>query len=132
MRRVALSELGSAIAGRALSVTRAQERLRALDTYTESSAPAETQGTVAEAVLRRALLALSTHQAYELAGRILAGQDALAGEGFEAIFQDLAQAGLVVWDPGSGSSRPSPLLRELYQLLDQAVSEAAAAAEEQP
>jgi hypothetical protein len=82
-------------------------------------------------VLRRALAALSSREGYELAGRLLAGEDALAAGSLESsiVLQDLAQAGLAVWDVGSGSSQPTPLLRELFQLLAVAVTEAAAEAE---
>ena len=126
MSRIAPSRLGGAIAERVSALARVQERLRALDTYEESSAPTEARRAAAEDVLRGALAALSSREGYELAGRLLSGEDALAAGSVESsiVLKGLAQAGLAVWDVGSGSSQPTPLLRELFQLLDQAVSEA--------
>jgi len=128
MSRIAPSRLGGAIAERVEALTRVQDRLRALDTHTESSTPTEDRRAAAETVLRGALAALSSREGYELAERILANEDLNgAGSGEPTIvLQGLAQAGLTVWDLGSGSSQPTTLLRELFQLLDQAVTEAEA------
>jgi hypothetical protein len=128
MSRIAPGGLGSAIAERVVALARVQDRLRALDTYTESIAPTEDRRAAAEIVLRGALAALSSREGYELAGRLLAREDpaAAGSEESSVALQDLAQAGLAVWDVGSGSSQPTPLLRELFTLLDQAVSEAEA------
>ena len=131
MSRIASSQLAGAIAERVLSLSRVQDRLRALETYPASGEPVPGRQAAAEAVLRRALAALSSREGYELAGRLLAGEDTLAAGSLESsiVLQDLAQAGLAVWDVGSGSSQPTPLLRELFQLLAVAVTEAAAEAE---
>lgn len=127
MSRIASSQLAGAIAERVLSLSRAQDRLQALETYTASGEPEPDGQAAAEAVLRRALAALSSREGYELAGRLLAGEDALAAGSPESsvVLQDLAQAGLAVWDVGSGASQPTPLLRELFQVLAAAVTEAA-------
>ena len=131
MSRIAPSQLAGAIAERALSLSRVQDRLRALETYAAPGEPTPDGQAAAEAVLRRALAALSSREGYELAGRLLAGEDALADGTPESsvVLQDLAQAGLAVWDVGSGSSQPTPLLRELLQVLAAAVTEAAAEVE---
>ena len=131
MSRIASSQLAGAIAERVLSLSRVQDRLRALETYPASGEQVPDRQAAAEAVLRRALAALSSREGYELAGRLLAGEDTLAAGSPESsvVLQDLAQAGLAVWDVGSGSSQPTPLLRELFQLLAVAVTEAAAEAE---
>ena len=128
MSRIAPSGLGGAIAERVAALARVQGRLQALDTYTESNAPTEDRRTAVETVLRCALAALSSREGYELAGRLLAREDVHAAGSLESsiVLEDLAQAGLAVWDLGSGSSRPTPLLRELFHLLDQAVTEAEA------
>ncbi|HEY8802112.1 MAG TPA: hypothetical protein VIN00_03455 [Candidatus Dormibacteraeota bacterium] len=128
MSRIAPSRLSGAIAERVVALARVQDRLRALDTHTEASAPTEDRRAAAEVVLRGALAALSSREGYELAGRLLAREDVHAAGSLESsiVLEDLAQAGLAVWDLGSGSSRPTPLLRELFHLLDQALTEAEA------
>ena len=130
MSRTAAGGLGGAIAERAAALARVQDRLRALDTHTESSPPPEDRRAAAEVVLRGALAALSTRDGYALARRLLARDGVPAAASLESslVLQDLGQAGLAVWDVGSGLSQPTLLLRELFQLLDQAVTQA----EEQP
>lgn len=108
--------LGNALAERVLTLVRTSERLRALEDYRESEAHAVGQPD-AEAVLRRALLSLSSHEGYDLAGRILSGESVPVAEEF-------ARAGLVIWDPGSDSQRPTALLIELMRLFEPAVREA--------
>jgi len=56
MSRIAPSRLGGAIAERIEALTRVRERLRALDTYTESSTPTEDRRAAAETVLRNEAL----------------------------------------------------------------------------
>lgn len=131
MTRIAPSHLGSAIAERVLSLSRAQDRLRALETHPAAVEPEPDGQAAAEAVLRRALAALGSREGYQLAGRLLAGEKVPTAGSLESstVLQDLAQAGLAVWDVGSGSSQPTPLLRELLEPLAAAVTEAAAEAE---
>ncbi|MHB8613004.1 MAG: hypothetical protein ACYDAL_11325 [Candidatus Dormibacteraceae bacterium] len=128
MSRIASSQLAGAIAERVLSLSRVQDRLRALETYAPSGEAEQDGQAAAEAVLRRALAALSSREGYELAGRLLVSEDAIAARSLESsvILQDLSQAGLAVWDVGLGSSQPTLLLRELFRLLEAAVTEAAA------
>ena len=128
MSRIAAGRLGGAIAERVAALGRVQDRLRALDTYDESMATTEDRRAAAETVLRGALAALSSQEGYQLAGRLLAldGREAAGTLQSSVTLRDLSQAGLAVWDVDSGSSQPTPLLRELFQVLDQAVREAEA------
>lgn len=118
MNKLDRSALGGALAERVLSLARTNERLRALEDYREPHDHVVGQPE-AEVVLRRALLVLSDREDYELARRIAAGEQAAAGD-------DLARAGLVTWDPGSDSMRPTGLLVELMRLFESAVREAQA------
>jgi hypothetical protein len=116
MNKLDRSALGSALAERVLSLARTSQRLEALEDDGEQDDHVVGQPD-ALSVLRRALLALSNREAYELARRITAGEQAAAGD-------DLARAGLVTWDPGSDSIRPTALLLELMRVFEAAVSEA--------
>jgi hypothetical protein len=116
MNKLDRSALGDALAERVLSLARTNQRLQALEDYREPNDHVVGQPDP-EAVLRRALLILSSREAYELACRITAGEQVAAGD-------DLAQAGLVTWDPGSDSNRPTALLLELMRVFEAAVSEA--------
>lgn len=110
------SALGDALAERVISLARTNQRLEALEDDRGQNDHVVGQPD-ALSVLRRALLALSSRDAYELARRITAGEQAAAGD-------DLAQAGLVTWDPGSDSIRPTALLLELMRVFEAAVREA--------
>ncbi len=116
MSKVTRSGLGSALAERLRSLSRANARLRALDDSRESEAHVLDEPD-AENVLRRALLALSSHRGYDSARRILAGERVNAGD-------ELAKAGLVIWDPDSDSMRATALLIELMRVFGSAVDEA--------
>ncbi|HEX9100266.1 MAG TPA: hypothetical protein VF956_12330 [Candidatus Dormibacteraeota bacterium] len=116
MSKATRSELGSALAERVLSLSRTNERVRSLDDSRESE-PHVVGEPDAEKVLRRALLALSSHRGYDVARRILAGEQVDAGD-------ELATAGLVTWDPVSDSMRPTPLLIEMMRVFESAVDEA--------
>jgi hypothetical protein len=116
MNKLDRSALGNALAERVLSLARTAQRLQALEDYREPNDHVVGQPD-AEAVLRRALLVLSSRDAFELARRITAGEPVAAGD-------DFAQAGLVIWDPGLGSTRPTPLLIELIRVFELAVKEA--------
>jgi hypothetical protein len=120
MNRLDRSALGDALAERVLSLTRTGERLQALEDYQEAHDHHVVAQPDAGAVLRRALLALSNREGYEQARRAAAGEAVAAGD-------DLAQAGLVMWDPGSDSMRPTALLVELMRVFEPAVREAQAA-----
>jgi hypothetical protein len=115
MNKLDRSALGDALAERVLSLARTNQRLQALEDYREPNDHVVGQPD-AEAVLRRALLVLSNRDAYELARRITAGEEVAAGD-------DFAHAGLVTWDPGSDSMRPTPLLVELMRVFESAVRE---------
>ncbi len=110
------SALGDALAERVLSLARTTQRLQALEDYREPNDHVVGQPD-AEAVLRRALLVLSSREAYALARCIAAGEQVSTGD-------DFAHAGLVIWDPGSDSMRPTPLLTELIRVFESAVREA--------
>ncbi|MFI5287969.1 MAG: hypothetical protein ACHQ4F_16890 [Candidatus Dormibacteria bacterium] len=116
MNRLDRSALGDALAERVISLARTTQRLQALEDYREPNDHVVGQPD-AEAVLRRALLVLSSHEAFERARRITAGEHVAAGD-------DFAHAGLVIWDPGSDSMRPTPLLTELIRVFESAVREA--------
>jgi hypothetical protein len=116
MSKVTRSGLGNALAERVLSLSRTNERLRALDDSSESG-PHVVGESDTEKVLRRALLALSSHGGYDSARRILAGEHVTVGD-------ELAKAGLVIWDPASDSMRATALLIELMLVFESAVDEA--------
>lgn len=116
MNKLDRSTLGDALAERVLSLARTTQRLQALEDYREPNDHVVGQPD-AEAVLRRALLVLSDREAYELARRIVAGEQVAAGD-------DFARAGLVIWDPGSDAMRPTPLLVQLMRVFESAVREA--------
>ncbi len=116
MKKLDRSALGEALAERVLSLARTNQRLQALDDYHEPNDHVVGQPD-AESVLRRALLVLSNREAYELARRVKTGEQVTAGD-------DFAQAGLVIWDPGSDSMRPTPLLVELMLVFEAAVRDA--------
>ena len=128
MIRTAPSPLAEAIAERVLALARVRDRLLALDDPMQSGTLPEDRRGAAEVVLRTALAALSSREGYALAGRLLAREDVPESGGEEPSnpMEALAQAGLAVWDVGSGASKPTPLLRELFRLLDRAVTEAEA------
>jgi hypothetical protein len=115
MSKLTRSGLGNALAERVLSLARTNARLRALDDSRESAAHVVGEPN-AETVLRSALLTLSSHAGYDSARRILAGEH-LDGD-------ELAKAGLVIWDPASGSMRPAAFLIELMRVFEAAVDEA--------
>ncbi len=116
MSKITGRGLGSALAERVVSLARTNARLRALDDPHESEAHVVGEPD-SETVLRRALLALSSHLGYDSARRILAGEHVNAGD-------ELAKAGLVMWDPASGSMRATALLIELMRVFESAVDEA--------
>jgi hypothetical protein len=116
MNQLASTALGDALAERVRSLARADDRLRALDDYSESHTHIVGQPN-AEEVLRRALVVLGSRDGYALALRMTAGDQVVAGD-------DFAQAGLVMWDPLSDSMRPTPLLVELMRVFESAVTEA--------
>jgi hypothetical protein len=116
MNKLDRTALGDALAERVLSLARTNARLRALDDSRESEAHVVGEPD-AETVLRRALLALSSQVGYDVASRILAGEQVNAGD-------ELAKAGLVMWDPASDSMRATALLIELMRLFESVVDEA--------
>lgn len=116
MNKLERTALGEALAERVRSLARTNERLRALDDSRESEAHVVGEPD-AETVLRHALLALSSHRGYDSARRILAGDHVNAGD-------ELAKAGLVMWDPASDSIRATALLIELMRVFESAVDEA--------
>jgi hypothetical protein len=118
MSKAAYSGLGGALAERVVSLSRTHERLRALEDFSESDGHVVGQAD-AEALLRRALLALSKGEAFELARRILAGESLPGSE-------ELAQAGLVIWDPDANSVGPTALLVELMRVFEAAITDAGA------
>jgi hypothetical protein len=120
------SALGGALRERLLDRVRLMQRVQALETYPEGGERQAVSRRDAEAVLRQALRALGNRECYEMAGRLLAGE-AVTGGGLEEWtgLQELAQAGLVAWDVGSGRVEVTPLLRELDAVLAGAVQEAA-------
>jgi hypothetical protein len=116
MSKVTRSGLGSALAERVQSLSRANARLRAVEDSRESEAHVVGEPD-SETVLRRALQALSSHQGYDSARRILAGEPVNAVD-------ELAKAGLVTWNPVSDSMRATALLIELMRVFESAVDEA--------
>lgn len=99
--------LEEAVADRVRALARTRERLGALDDHTAEHVVQEAD---AEAVLRQALSVLSTQGGYEGARRLLRGENVVAGD-------EMARAGLVVWDPASDAVRPTPLLIELMKVM---------------
>ncbi len=116
MNKLDRSALGDALAERVLSLARTNQRLQALEDYRDPNDHVVGRPD-AESVLTSALLVLSNHEGYEVARRITAGEQVAAGD-------DFARAGLVIWDPGSDSMRPTPLLVELMRMFESAVEEA--------
>jgi hypothetical protein len=116
MNKLDRTAMGQALAERVLSLVRTDARLQALDDSFESE-PHVLGEPDAEVVLRRALLALSSQQGYDSARRILNGEHVEVGD-------ELATAGLVVWDPASDSMRATALLTELMTVFESALSEA--------
>lgn len=126
MKERVASALGGALRERLLDRVRLMERVKALETYPEGGESQAVSRRDAEAVLRQALRALGNRDGYELAGRLLAGEEVTGGGLEEWVgLQELAQAGLVAWDLGSGQVEVTPLLRELHAALSGAVQEAA-------
>ncbi|GAC1666098.1 MAG: hypothetical protein PVS3B2_03510 [Candidatus Dormibacteraceae bacterium] len=116
MNKLDRTALGDALAARVLSLSRTSERLRALDDSSESEPHVVGQADP-ETILRRALLALSSHQGYDSARRVLAGEHLTVSD-------ELAKAGLVMWDPASDSMQATALLIELMRQFEFAVDEA--------
>ena len=115
MNKLARTALGDATAERVLALARTDARLKALDDSDKSEAHLVGKAD-AELVLRRALMALSSQPGYHAARRILAGERVSAGD-------ELAEAGLVVWDPSADSIRPTDLLVELMRVFESAVDQ---------
>ena len=99
--------LQEAVAERVRALARTRERLGALDEHSPGHLVQEAD---AEAVLRQALSVLSTQDGYEAARRLLLGENVIGGD-------EMARAGLVVWDPASDAERPTPLLIELMKVV---------------
>jgi hypothetical protein len=116
MSKLDHAALGEALADRVLSLARTDARLRALDDFFESE-PHVVGEPDPQVVLRRALQALSSEVGYDSARRVLAGEHLEAGE-------ELAKAGLVMWDPVADSVRPTALLVELMRVFEAAIMEA--------
>jgi hypothetical protein len=116
MNKLERSALGEALAERVLSLARTDARLRAIDDSGQSDPHVVGEPDV-EKVLLGALQALSTQAGYESARRIMAGDQARSGD-------ELAKAGLVTWDPGADSMRPTALLVELMRVFESALVEA--------
>ncbi len=128
MSERAAGGLGAALRDRLVDRVRMIERAQALETHPAGARLASQQVSDAEALLRQCLRALGDRDGYLAAGRVLAGET----PGPESVtewtaLQDLAQAGLVSWDLGTGAAGATPLLRELYGFLAAAVAEAAEA-----
>ncbi len=123
MNKVERGGLADALAERVRSLSRTSDRLRALEDYREDSDAHIVGQADAEAVLRSALLALSSREGYEIAERVLAGDRVPAAEEFA---DKLSRAGLVIWDPDSDLLRPTALLVELMRLFESAITEAQA------
>ena len=119
------SGLGGALRERLLDRLRLVDRVEALEGYPAAPGePSAERRAQAEALLRVALRALGNAECYELSSLLLAGGRPEAGLETWLGLQELAQAGLVSWDVGSGGIEPTPLLRELHALLAGAVREA--------
>jgi hypothetical protein len=100
--------LAEALADRVRSLARTNERLHAIE---DGTADHVVEQPDTETVLRQAIAALSTRAGYTQAQRILAGEQVTGCD-------ELAKAGLVVWDPLADTLRPSPLLIELIKVID--------------
>ncbi len=100
--------LAEALAERVRSLTETNERLRALD---DRAADHVVQQADIDAVMSQALAVLTTAGGLAAARRLLRDEEA-------ADCDELAQAGLAVWDPASGSFRASALLVELMKVVD--------------
>jgi hypothetical protein len=107
--------LAEALAERVHSLARTHERVQALDDQSDHVVGEPD----ARVVLRGALAVLGTRDGYDLACSIVAG-DRVTGA------DELARAGLVVWDVGLDAARPTALLVELMKILEPAVSGARA------
>jgi hypothetical protein len=107
--------LAEALAERVHSLARTNERVQALDDQTDHVVGEPD----ARVVLRHALAVLSTRDGFDLACRIAAGDHVTGAD-------ELARAGLVVWDVGLDTARPTALLIELMKILEPAVSQARA------
>lgn len=123
MSETAAAGLGEALRERLQDRLRLIDRAQALEGHPRGS-EAEA-GAGAEALLRAALRALGGAECYALAARVISGE-AVSGGGVAewTALQELAQAGLVTWDLGSGRVCASPLLVELHAVLDSAVRKA--------
>jgi hypothetical protein len=100
--------LSEALAERVRALARTNERLHAIE---DGTAGHVVEKGDAEAVLQQALAALNAPAGYAQARRILAGEHVTGCE-------ELAKAGLVVWDPLADTLGPSPLLIELIKVVD--------------
>ncbi|HET7421351.1 MAG TPA: hypothetical protein VFL27_13330 [Candidatus Dormibacteraeota bacterium] len=101
--------LADALAERVRSLARTNERLHAID---DATAGHVVQEADADAVLKQALAVLQTRDGLDAARRLLGGEDLSDPD-------QLAKAGLAVWDPASGAVRPSFLLVELMKVVEQ-------------
>jgi len=100
--------LSEALADRVRSLARTNERLQAIE---DGTAGHVVEQPDTEAVLQQALAALNTQAGHAQAQRILAGERVTGCD-------ELAKAGLVVWDPLADTLGPSPLLIELIKVID--------------
>ena len=100
--------LDEAVAERVRSLARTKERLSAIDDQTAGHVLQEAD---ADAVLSQALAVLATREGLDAARRLLNSEDLNAAD-------ELAKAGLAVWDPASGAVRPTSLLIELMKVAD--------------
>jgi len=117
--------LGAALRGRLLDRLRLIERAQALETHPLAAGERAPQRDDAEALLRQCLRALGDRDSFALAGRVLAGDLVVTGGVAEWTgLQELAQAGLVSWDLGSGTVEATALLHEFYTPLMAALTEA--------
>ncbi len=121
------TDLGTALAGRVTALHRAGDRLRALETYPQATAPAADPRGDAEAALRHALAALGCGPGYALARRLEGGATVVPPSDVpgQLTLQTLAQAGLAVWDPSSGTLAGTALLGGLLAVLEPAIAVAA-------
>ncbi|HUY60349.1 MAG TPA: hypothetical protein VMW49_00595 [Candidatus Dormibacteraeota bacterium] len=120
--------LGAALADRVSALHRTGDRLRALETYPESAPQAADPRGDAEAALRHALTALGCGAGYALARQLQDGGTVVppCDVPGQLTLQTLAQAGLAVWDPSSGTLAGTVLLGELLAVLEPAIAAAAA------
>ena len=100
--------LSEALADRVRSLARTNERLHAIE---DGTAGHVVEQADTEAVLQQALAALNAPPGYAQAQRILAGEQVTGCD-------ELAKAGLVVWDPLADTFGSSPLLIELIKVVD--------------